>query len=176
MVDIVKNELKYKSSFDQKRKRYYLNDTLTVLHCHHYTTLYSQLALDADETSLLKECARESFREMLTTYFENHPMSRTKTELSQLCAEYYKLVGLGKMKISFMGPYSGEVVLESSHLDEGWKKKWGTYDKPVNYITAGFIEAVFETVYDTPAGMFLATETQSIVQGAETSVFNVTRR
>ena len=176
MAEIVKDNLKYKHHFDKKTKRHYLNGTLTVLHCHHYTTLYSQLALDAGETEIIKECARQSIRDMLATYFENNPGDRTRETMAKLCCDYYAVLGMGKMQILNMGATSGKVTLLMSHLDAGWKKKWGTYDKPVNYITAGFIEAMFETVFDTAPKTFEAKEVQSIVMGAETSIFNVTRR
>lgn len=176
MAEIVKNELKYDHYFDQKNKQHFLNDTLVVLHCHHYTVLYTQLAIDAKETDLLKETARVSFGKMLDRYFKKYYTGNSMQEIVDLCCQYHSVIGLGKMNVLFMGEDSGEVEIVSSHVDEGWKKKFGQYDSPINYITAGFIEAMFELVMGTNPKEFTAIETQSIVMGAPTSKFNVIRR
>lgn len=176
MAIVIKNEVKYEHTFDPATKRHHINGHQSVFHCHHYTALYSQLAVDAGETELLKECARESFRTVLDTYFEENPEISTIHEMVEIACQYYALVGLGKMTVTFLGENSGEVMLQSSHTDTGWIKKWGKYDKPVNYITAGYIEALFESVLSLPARSFHANEMQSIVMGEDTSVFKVTRR
>lgn len=176
MTKVIKNEVKYDHVFDPKTKRHQINKVQSVLHCHHYTSLYTQLALDAGETDLLKECARESFRTVLDTYFANNPDVDTVQAKAEIGCQYYALVGLGKMNVMFLGDDSGVVELQASHTDDGWMKKWGVYDKPVNYITAGFIEALFELVLDLEPKSFAAMEVQSIVMGAETSEFHVTRR
>ncbi|MFH0733281.1 MAG: hypothetical protein V2B16_01325 [bacterium] len=176
MAEIVKNELKYDHFYDQKNKQHYLNGTLIVLHCHHYTALYTQLALDANETELLKETARDSFRKMLNTYLKKYYTGNSIREIMELCCQYHSILGLGQMKVIFLGEDSGEVEMVASHVDEGWKKKFGIYDRPINYISAGFIEAMFEVVLGTNPKEFSAIETQSIVMGATTSKFNVIRR
>ena len=66
--------------------------------------------------------------------------------------------------------------MTASHTDSGWIKKWGEYDKPVNYVTAGYIEAMFEVLMDAPDKAFAATEVESIVMGADTSKFRIVRR
>ncbi len=170
-----KSELKYERTFDRDTKRQKINGLRIVLHCHHYSTLYTQLALDADETELLKECARDCFREVLDSYFDDHPEVDNISEKIEIGCQYSLLMGLGEMVVNFVGPDSGEVELLSSHLDNGWKKKWGEHDEPVNYITAGFIEAMFESVLDEDPGTFEAVETDSIVMGDETSKFKITR-
>ncbi|MCX7909471.1 MAG: hypothetical protein N2560_08155 [Ignavibacteria bacterium] len=176
MAQIIKNTLKYYHTFDPLTKRHYINGYQAVLHCHHYATLYTQLALDAGETELLQECARDAFREVLDTYFKDNPDIKTLSEKIDIAVQYYSLMGLGKMKVNFLGDYSGEVELLSSHIDSGWLRKWGPYDKPVNYISAGYIEAMFESVLGLPSGTFCAKEIQSIVMGSKTSIFKITRR
>ena len=176
MAIINKIDVMYEHSFDPASKRHRINGIQSVLHCHHYTSLYTQLAIDAGETELLTECARESFNTVLAGYLANHEELDTLAAKVDICCQYYALFGLGKMAVNFLGGDSGEVELTSSHTDLGWIKKWGTFDKPVNYITAGFIEALFEVVQDTAPRSFKAIEKQSIVMGAETSVFTVVRR
>lgn len=176
MFQVIRNTLNYYHSFDPITKRHYINGFQAVLHCHHYSTLYTQLALDANEAELLKECARDSFRSILDSYFKENPQISTIQDKIDIAVQYYSLLGLGKMKVKYLGDYSGEVELISSHVDSGWIKKWGTYDKPVNYITAGFIEAMFESILNLPSGTFLANEVQSIVMGNSISLFKITRR
>jgi hypothetical protein len=176
MATVKKNEINYKHYFDRSTKRHRINGIQSVLHCHHYTSLYTQLAIDAGETGLLKECARDSFRKVLDTYFADNPGINTIQAKVEIGSQYYSLLGLGKMVIKFLGDFSGEVELLNSHTDDGWIKKWQKYDKPVNYITAGFIEALFESVLGMPERSFETVEIQSIVMGAKTSVFKVARR
>jgi hypothetical protein len=172
----MKPEVKLDHYFDAKRNRHYLNGILSVLHCHHYATLYTQLAIDSGETELLKESARDAFREVLDKYFQDHPEIEDMEEKIDVACEYYSMLGLGGMHLVFLGEDSGEVDVPSAHIDSGWLKKWGEYHKPVNYITAGYVEAMFEAVLNTPARSFEAVETQSIVMGADTSKFRVVRR
>ena len=61
-------------------------------------------------------------------------------------------------------------------MDEGWIKKWGKRDKPVNFITQGYLCAAFAAVYNQPQGSYKVSETQSIVSGADKSVFSVGRK
>lgn len=176
MAVVIKNEVKYNHHFDQKTKRHSINGVQSVFHCHHYMALYAQLAVDAGETELLKECSRDSFRKVLDTYFSENPCIDTIQTKVDIACQYYALFGLGKMNVVFLGDESGEVELLASHTDDGWKKKWGQYDKPVNYLTAGFIEALFESVLGFAPRSFSAIETQSIVMGADKSTFKITRR
>ncbi|MBN2238237.1 MAG: 4-vinyl reductase [Dehalococcoidales bacterium] len=176
MAVVTKTQVKYNHSFDRKTKRHTINGVQSVLHCHHYTSLYTQLAIDSGETALLQECARESFFTVLDNYFKNNPDIITIQEKVDIGCQYYSILGLGNMEMHFLGVESGEVELTSSHTDSGWMKKWGTYDRPVNYITAGYIEALFEAVLNLPARSFDVVETQSIVMGADTSIFKVIRR
>ena len=175
MAIVTNTQVKYDHDFNRKTKRHTINDIQSVLHCHHYTSLYTQLAIDANETDLIKECARESFRKILDTYFTANPDVDTLSAKVEIGCQYFALLGLGTMVINFLGTESGEVELLSSHTDDGWKKKWGEYDKPVNYISAGYIEAMFESVLNLPANSFIAVETQSIVMGSKVSKFKVTR-
>lgn len=176
MAIVIKNKIEYNHRFDNQTNRHYINGILSVLHCHHYTCLYTQLALDAGETSLLKECARESFQELLEKYFLEHPNLQSIQDKVEIACQYYSLLGLGRMHVQFIGKFSGLVELPVSHTDSGWIKKWGIYDKPINYISGGFIEALFEVCLNMPASSFEATENQSIVMGATSSIFKVTRR
>jgi len=169
------NELILEHSFDRSTKRHYLNGQVSVLHCHHYSTLYTQLALDAQKTALLAESAEEAFYEYLAEYFDKHNLAAIATKIDIAC-QLYAAIGLGKMRVNYLGDDSGEVELLSSHVDSGWIKKWSTYDAPVNYIGAGYITAMFSAVLAEQRNAFQANETQSIVMGAETSIFNVVRR
>ena len=84
-------------------------------------------------------------------------------------------MGLGKLQVVCGGSDSGEVELHHSHVDQGWIKKWGKRDKPVNSIGAGYIAALFAAGFDLPPRAFAVTETASIVSGAPRSVFNIVR-
>lgn len=175
MADFTQNMLMLDHKFDPQTRRHSLNGSTIALHCHHFTTLYTQLALDAKETGLLAETAEDSFLEELTNYFEDHCVNDISDRFNLAC-QYFGAIGLGKMNVVFAGLDSGMVELPHSHLDTGWIKKWGKFDKPINYIACGFICAVFSASFDKPARTFTASEVESIAMGAKKSAFTVVRK
>ena len=174
MAHLVKNDIKYDHCFDRKTKRHYINGHLSVLHCHHYAILYTQLALDAGEETMLKDVSRETFFEVLKSYLDEHHKNDSPDVKIDIACQYYALVGLGRIKVVYLGNDSGEVHLLDSHLDSGWLKKWKEFDRPVNYITAGYIEALAAAVMDKPVASYNAQETSSIVMGESTGKFTLT--
>lgn len=178
MTKYKKAELVLNKVFDDKNCRHKIDGNTVVLHCHHFATLYTQLAMDCgmlDAKTLLAECSEDAWNEFLSGYYSANGITST-TERIALAEQTYAAVGLGKMRVTCAGPESGEVTLEHSHVDEGWVKKWGKHAVPVNYIGAGFISALFAAVFNKPVRFYGATETQSIVGGAACSRFTVVVR
>lgn len=168
-------ELELKHSFDPIQKRHYINGACVVLHCHHYATLYTQLADDAKDfhgEKLLRETAEDTFYNVLTDYYKNHSVTSTEDKVT-IAEQYYSAVGLGQMKIDGIGEFAGSVTLQHSHIDEGWIKKWGKNNKPINFITQGYISAVFSAINGKTIRSYKVQETQSIVSGNKESVFKV---
>ncbi len=177
MAVITRTELELDHTFDPVRSRHYMNGNVTVLHCHHFTTLYCQLADDAelvDGKKLLANTAEESFAPILKSYFARHGITKVAERIA-IAEDYFSAIGMGLLKVVSLGPVAGTVELLSSHVDEGWKKKWGEREKPVNFVTQGFVAGVFAAVLDLPIGTFQVSEEQSIVAGAAKSVFRAVR-
>ena len=175
MTVFKKTELEFEHSFDPMRKRHFINGVCVVLHCHHYATLYTQLADDAKDFEgerLLRETAEDTFYAILRDYFKNKNINSVKDRIS-LAEEYYSAVGLGKLIVEGLGEFAGSVKLRHSHVDEGWIKKWGKHSKPINFITQGFIAAAFSAVNDKSTRAYKVQEVQSIVCGAKESLFKV---
>jgi len=80
------------------------------------------------------------------------------------------------MEVVYLGDDSGKVVLHRAHVDEGWIKKWGKFDRPVNYIAAGYVAAMFAAVNEKAPRSYKVTEVESLVMGAPKSVFNVVQK
>ena len=108
-------------------------------------------------------------------YFEDHNIDILEDRV-EIASKLFPAMGLGTLEVKCIGDFSGEVVLSRSHVDEGWKHKWGEYDKPVNFIGAGFISALFCAVLEMSEGSFKVTEIESIVMGADKSLFNVVKK
>lgn len=164
-------------SFDTKTCRHSMNGFTSVLHCHHYATLYCQLADDAellDGKALLIKSCELTFFDVLSKYFKENNVN-CKEERVTLAEEYWKLAGMGLLKFDRYGSVSASAHMDHSHVDEGWIKKWGKRDKPVNFFGQGYIAAALAAIYDLPIGSFTVTEQASIVSGAEASVFNAVR-
>lgn len=163
-------ELKVKHTFDPETYRHQLNGHEAVLHCHHYMTLTTKLAedfADLGAVKVLRESAEDSIRPMLDDYFANEGVSSPEDRL-QVGAAYFSVMGLGKMEVTGSAD-GGEVTLSHSHVDDGWLKKWGQHDKPINHFTCGFVAAMFAAAFDKPARSFEVTESASKVMGAAAS-------
>ncbi len=169
-------ELKLNYKFDASKNRHYMNDVHFVLHCHHYATLVTQLAIDAEDlvkgTGVLARSSEESFLNFLSDYFAKNKVQDTSERLDIGCRMFSEL-GLGKIEVESTDGSVGEVIMRHSHIDEGWVKKWGTGSTAVNFIGVGYVGAMFAAAYGKPAGSFKVHESQSIVSGAGHSVFTV---
>ena len=163
--------------FDRRACRHVINGFGTVLHCHHYATLYCQLADDADQfngSELLERSSELAFLDVLSTYFGEHGV-KDLTDRVALAEEYWRVMGFGTLKFDNVGELSAVAHMDHSHVDEGWIKKWGNRDKPVNFIGQGYVAAALAAIYDLPAGSFSVCETESIVAGADASRFSLVR-
>jgi hypothetical protein len=163
--------------FDRKTCRHSANGFGMVLHCHHYASLYCQLADDAEQFNgreLLKRSAELTFLDVLSTYFAEHGIKDLGDRIA-LAQEYWNVCGFGTLTFDHVGELSATAHMDHSHVDEGWIKKWGHRDKPVNFIGQGYVAAALAAIYDLPAGSYAVYETESIVAGAEASRFNLVR-
>jgi predicted hydrocarbon binding protein len=170
-------EFKSTQVFDDERMRHYNNDELSVMHCHHYSTLFSQLADDAKllkGPKLLFEAAEESFYPVLAKYFNENNIDSIEDRAS-IAEQYYGFVGLGQVSIT-PGEQGGSAQMQHSHVDEGWIKKWGNRDEAVNFMGQGYLAAAFSAIHGNERGTYQVRETQSIVSGADTSEFTITKK
>jgi hypothetical protein len=171
-------QLQLDHHFDAEHNRHYINNQVSVLHCHHYATLFTQLAIDAKNlvngVAILQNSAEEVFYKSLTHYFQQKGIGIVAERLDIAC-QLFTAMGLGKMEITNSDPNNGDIVLPSSHVDQGWLKKWGKNQTAVNFITAGYIAAAWAASFDQPPHSYTVLETQSIVCGASTSCFKVSR-
>ncbi|MBN1435694.1 MAG: hypothetical protein JW936_01345 [Sedimentisphaerales bacterium] len=170
-------ELQTKQVFDSERMRHYLNGELSVLHCHHYSTLFTQLADDAQllkGAKLLHEASAESFYPVLTKYYRENNVTSTEEKVA-IAEQYYGFVGLGQVQLT-LSDNGATAEMQHSHVDEGWIKKWGNREEPVNYIGQGFLAAAVAAINGNSTGSYSVKETQSIVAGAQTSQFTITKK
>lgn len=178
MGDPQATDLALQHRFDAENCRHRVNDRVVVMHCHHYATLYCQLANDCgmlDGKALLAECAEDTFHDVLKLYCAQNGIDAPAARL-QVTERYHAATGMGQLQVVCAGPDAGLAHLRHSHIDEGWKHKWGAAPGPVNFIGQGFIAAGFAVAYDLPPRSFRAVESASIATGAEVSVFQVVRR
>jgi hypothetical protein len=178
MLTTQKNNLVTHQQYDPTRARHYVNQENTVLHCHHYTSLYTQLADDAtlfDGKALLRDNTAETFWGVLDNYMGSNQVTSTAARIAA-AEQYWAFCGMGHLRFEECSPTGGTVEMTHSHVDEGWVKKWGKRTQPVNFITQGYLAAAFSVIHDQPWRQFQVTETQSIVSGAEKSIFSITRK
>jgi hypothetical protein len=168
-----KTDFEIDHKFDPITNRHYMNGFCTVLHCHHYATLYTQLADDAEQfkgISLLKEASEDTFYEVLDDYYKKHGIETIDEKVS-IAEQYWQAVGMGLIRFTGVGKYATTAVMEYSHLDEGWLKKWGSRDKPVNFFTCGFVAAVAALINGKKPRSFTVKEHKGLVCGDDVSSF-----
>ena len=119
MAQFKKTEIQLDHQIDQVSWRHYLNGQLSVLHCHHYAALYTQLADDCkllDGKQLLIECSEDAFLEALSLCFAGQGIDAI-TDRIAIAEQLYAAYGLGRMHVVCAGPESGQVELDHSHVD-----------------------------------------------------------
>lgn len=162
--------------FDTNTCRHYVNNNLTVLHCHHYATLFTQLALDAkdivDGTTILYETSEDTFYQVISEYFNKHSVTDPAERL-EIAKTMFSSFGLGKIEAETLNENGGSVQMPVSYLDEGWIQKWGKHNSPVNYIGAGYVAAMVSAVFNKPCRTYKVEEQESKVKGASVSVLKV---
>lgn len=170
-------ELKIDATFDDKTYRHYLNGHLTVLHCHHYMSLTTKLAMDNEAiggTRILEESIEDAVRPMFDDYIRDQRVSSVADRLA-VAEQYFQVMGLGRVKLDGSAQ-GGTAVLERSHVDQGWVKKWGKASEPVGYFNRGYIAAAFAAAFDKAPHSYAVAEESSIAMGAETGTLRITAR
>lgn len=169
------NTFQAQHKFDPAAMRHYLNGELSVLHCHHYTALFTQLANDA---KLLKgaqqmtEAAAETMFPPLQKYFKDNQIIDKKIR-AEAASAYFAYIGLGKVQIDLE---AGKAIMTHSHIDEGWKKKWGNAAKSINFIGQGFLMAAAAAIENSTPSAYNVDETESIACGKNASKFTITKK
>ena len=168
-------ECKFEQAFDEERYLQYVNGEAAVMHCHHYATIFTKLALDTANLGgpqNLFDAMEETAYLTLHRYFTVEGITSSENRIS-LAQQYFALAGLGQLSLE-SGPEGGQATMRHSHVDEGWIKKWGKNEKPVNLIGQGFLAGATAAIYNKPVGSYSVRETQSIVTGASSSKFTLT--
>lgn len=154
-------------TFDDTTFRHYMNGHPAVMHCHHYMALTTKLAIeykDVGAERILYESTEDSMRPLLDDYFRKHVVSPGAERL-KIASEYFAIMGLGQLELTG-GPAGGDITVLHSHVDEGWVKKFGVANQPVNHVTCGFVAAAFAAAFDKPPRSYAVTESSSIAMGA----------
>ena len=166
--------LKLDFSLDNETFRHYLNGFPIVMHSHHYLTLITKLAEelgDINGPQILRDVVEDSMRAVFDDYIQKNGLS-SPMDKCNVGREYYSVFGLGKLVVTG-SENGGEVRLVHSHIDEGWVMKWGSYNKPINHFTCGFIAAVFGAAFNKPARSYTVTKTASMTSNKSEGKFLV---
>lgn len=170
--------IRFEQRFDPVTRLQYINNEPSVLHCHHYTTLFIKLALDMEKYNGLG-LLREAMEESLFLVFRKSFIRDKIEKISERIAfgeEYYALVGMGQLKVKEYSEKGGVAELTRSHVDEGWVKKFGKPPQPINSMTEGYLAALFAASYNTYIQTYEVIEKQSMALGNSTSLFTITKR
>jgi len=144
------------------------------MHSHHYLALITKLVEDLADMSA-PEILRDAVEDTMRAVFDDYIAKNGLTSAQDRCnvgREYFSVFGLGKMVITG-DENGGEIRLLRSHVDEGWVKKWGVHNKPINHFTCGYVAAMFGAAFNKPARSYVVTEVASIAAGDSEGKFIV---
>lgn len=161
--------------FDEKSGLVSIEGISMVIHCHFYNVFLLQAietATYVDGRAILIRSSEESVNKQLIGYYDRKGISDEKTRIS-IAADMFKVFGVGLLDFSNINGSGGTVTSKSSHVARGWKEQIGTREKPVDYISCGFIAGALAAVYNKPIGTFKVNETECLVQGKEKCKFEV---
>ncbi len=170
-------ECVFNQRFDNEKMLQYVNNDISVLHCHHYAGLFTKLALTMkklDGPRLLFESMEESAYLILKKYYISHGVSAT-ADKARIAQDYFGLMGLGALELNITSS-GGSARMSHSHVDEGWIKKWSKTSEPLNFMGQGYLAGAFAIIMQLPVGSCEVTETASIVKGDSHSAFTLTRK
>ncbi len=165
---------KLEFTLDNQTFRHFLNGHAVVMHSHHYLALITKMVdelSDLGAAQILADTVEETMRAIFDDYIQNNNLTSPQDKCN-VGREYFSVFGLGKMIISG-NENGGEVRLSHSHIDEGWKRKWGNSSKPLNYFARGYVAAMFGSAFNKPLKSYVVTETASIAAGDPESKFVV---
>jgi len=166
--------LELEHTFDKNTYRHAYNGHIMVMHCHHYMSLLTRLAMeyaDVNGPDILAEAAEDSIRPLLEESARRQSITTPEAILT-LGRELYQQLGMGLMAINGTGE-TGEVTLVRSHVDQGWMKKWGKATTTINHFTRGFIAAIYGAAFGKSGRAYAVQETASIARGDATTTFVV---
>lgn len=167
-------ECEFDQEFDSSLMYQYVNNEICVMHCHHYATLFTKLAMDMEKiggSALLRDAMEESAYLTLQRLFLTHRPGSLEDKID-IVRQYFGLAGLGQLELTVTGA-QGRARMIHSHVDEGWIKKWQKEKGPVNFIGQGYIVGAFSIITGRPIGTYTIEETRSIVKGDKCSEFIV---
>ena len=173
----MKIECEFDQEFDSNLMYQYVNNEISVMHCHHYATLFTKLAIDMEKiggTSLLRDSMEEAAYLTLQRLFLTHKPDARQNKID-IAQQYFGLSGLGQLEMT-VNTTDGRARMIHSHVDEGWVKKWQKEKRPVNYIGQGYIIAAFAIINNKQIGSYEIKETSSIVKGDNASEFIITEK
>ena len=168
---------KFEQVFDAERNLQYVNTEVAVLHCHHYATIFTKLALEMGHLNgpgNLFDAMEETAYITLRKYFVVNGL-KSSDDRKAIAEQYFALAGLGRLSLN-VGTDGGRATMRHSHADEGWLKKYGKSDRSVNVMGQGYLAGAMASVFNEPVGTYDVVETQSLVSGASSSEFTIKRR
>ncbi len=165
----------FEQRFDDITKLQYLNNEPSVMHCHHYTSLFIKAALKMEKfggVGFLKESMEDSYYLVLKKYFITENITKIDDK-KRIAEEYFRLSGMGKLELVIDSEIGGDAKMIHSHVDEGWIEKYGISDRPLNFIGQGYLAAVFAVIFNKKIRAYNVVENKSIVCGDKVSEFKI---
>ncbi len=162
--------------FESDKNLLYMDNIPISLHCHHFNCgLINAIEaidyFDAIEIYINEaaKCFYEYFKKILI--IDNKKLSINKALM--IAEDIYRFMGYGRIDLSKLITGYGTVISDSSYFVVGWFAIYGKRDKPVCYLTRGFIKAVIAVLFNKELSKINVTETQCMICGDDFCKFEV---
>jgi hypothetical protein len=150
-----------------------------VVHFSHHLAIIAVRAVDeslpASGGEIARRAAERAFLPILGEALARSDADPEARPL-EICEAVWARCGMGNLRIVRHGPGGGTAEMSRSQADEGWLRAHGPRARPVNHLTRGFLAAAWAALAGAGEGTYEVRETESLVAGAERSVFVVERK
>ncbi len=157
-----------KISFDANSNIILLDGAMVYLHCHHYNCGLIKVLEDIEgirARDIIVQSAAEEFYTNFSEYIKKYLMEKTDFEKLNAAEDLYRFMGFGRIDLSGVNDKGGMVYANSSYYVIGWLAKYGRRDKPLCYLTCGFLSGVLSAVYLKPLDYYKVIEKHCMITG-----------
>jgi len=165
-----------KIRFEPDKNLLYMDDIPISLHCHHFNCgLINAIEridyFDAIDI-YINEAAKCFYNYLKKILLIDDTASSIKKALI-IAEDIYRFMGYGRIDLSKLVDGYGSATSDSSYFVVGWFAIYGRRNKPICYLTRGFLKAVIAVIFKKDITRVNVLETQCMICGDDSCKFEI---